>query len=174
MDLAENALLRWDSYVNLRHVYKVDWSYLKTYANPDTPSNSNYRFERESTIRMLAKGKLLTTYETGTQVQGPMTVQIPVGQHHEYADFQSPGSETASIDFSENSALSPPPQWELLGTGQNTVEYSRRPPSEPPDATYGAVRPKDICSPFQHVLEWPCAVAEGSWTEYGARSFPLI
>lgn len=174
MDLAGNALLRWDSYVNLRHVYKVDWSYLKTYANPDTPSNSDYRFERESTIRMLAKGKLLTTYETGMQVQGPMTVQIPVGQHHEYTDFQSPRSETASIDYSEQSALSPLPQWDFLGTGHSTVEYSRRPPSEPPDTTYDAARPKDIPSPFQHVLEWPCAVAEGSWAEIGARSVPLI
>jgi hypothetical protein len=123
---------------------------------------------------MLAKGKLLTTYETGTQVQGPMTVQIPVDQHHEYTDFQSPRSETASIDFSEQSALSPLPQWDFLGTGHNTVKYSRRPPSEPPDTTHGAVRPKDIHSPFQHVLEWPCAVEEGSWTELGARSFPLI
>jgi len=69
--LADGATLRWDSYVNIRHVYKIDLSLLRTYSNPDTPTVEAYNFERESTIRMLAKGKGLTLYEPGPQFAGP-------------------------------------------------------------------------------------------------------
>jgi hypothetical protein len=104
---------------------------------------------------MLAKGKLLTTYETGTQVQGPMTVQIPVGQalHHEYAEVQSPGSEIMSIPYSEQSAVSPLPQWDFLGPRHSDVGYSRKPPDDPPDEKNSGVRLRAICYHFQHFLE---------------------
>lgn len=69
--LADGATLRWDSYVNIRHVYKIDLSLLRAYSNPDTPSVEAYHFERESTIRMLAKGKGLTLYEPGPQFINP-------------------------------------------------------------------------------------------------------
>ncbi|KAH5329928.1 hypothetical protein HBI12_072410 [Parastagonospora nodorum] len=68
--LANGATLRWDSYVNIRHVYKIDISLLRAYSNPDTPTVEVYHFERESTIRMLAKGKSLTLYEPGPQFVG--------------------------------------------------------------------------------------------------------
>jgi hypothetical protein len=52
-------------------VYKIDLSHLRAYANPDTPDVELYHFERESMIRMLAKGKSLTLYEPGPQYISP-------------------------------------------------------------------------------------------------------
>lgn len=68
LEIAEGAALRWDSYVNIRYVYEIDWSHLKVYANPDMPDVERFRFERESLIRLLAKSKLLTQYESGPQM----------------------------------------------------------------------------------------------------------
>jgi hypothetical protein len=69
--------LRWDSYVNIRHIYKIQGSLLWSYANPDTPYQLVYRLERESTVRMLAKGKVLTTYEVGTQLDNRGSKRSP-------------------------------------------------------------------------------------------------
>lgn len=69
--LADGAALRWDSYVNIRHIYKIDRTLLKLYANLNTPKTSLFRLERESTVRMVAKGKILTLYEPGVQVLLP-------------------------------------------------------------------------------------------------------
>jgi hypothetical protein len=67
LELADGATLRWDSYVNIRHVYKIKRDELRPYTNPETPNTEVYRFERESMVRMLAKGKTLTMYEAGPQ-----------------------------------------------------------------------------------------------------------
>ncbi|KAF2833978.1 hypothetical protein CC86DRAFT_390037 [Ophiobolus disseminans] len=67
LKLENGARLRWDSYVNIRHVYKIDLSRLEPYTNPEYPGTEVYRFEGESVIRMLAKGKTLTMYEPGPQ-----------------------------------------------------------------------------------------------------------
>ncbi|KAF2742501.1 hypothetical protein M011DRAFT_371068, partial [Sporormia fimetaria CBS 119925] len=72
LELAGGAALRWDSYVNLRHVYKIEWKHLRRYNNADTPWSMEYQFERESMIRMLAKGRVLTAYEPGPQLQIPI------------------------------------------------------------------------------------------------------
>ncbi|KAH8730190.1 hypothetical protein GQ44DRAFT_816956 [Phaeosphaeriaceae sp. PMI808] len=70
LKLANGAILRWDSYVNIRHVYKIDLSLLRPYSNPETPDTVFYGFEGESMVRMLAKGKTLTMYEPGSQFVG--------------------------------------------------------------------------------------------------------
>jgi hypothetical protein len=69
--IADGASLRWDSYVNIRHVYKIDWTLLKPYSNLNTPRTTTFRLERESTVRMVAKGKVLTLYEPSEQVPTP-------------------------------------------------------------------------------------------------------
>ncbi|KAF2127347.1 hypothetical protein P153DRAFT_268634, partial [Dothidotthia symphoricarpi CBS 119687] len=68
LELANGATLRWDSYVNIRHVYKIDWSLLRTYANSETPHTQLFEFEGESMRRLLAKSKFLTMYESGPQL----------------------------------------------------------------------------------------------------------
>jgi len=51
--------------------------HLKPYTNPEFPNTKVYRFERESVIRMLAKGKTLTMYEPGPQfIPRFMTVSL--------------------------------------------------------------------------------------------------
>ncbi|KAF2108245.1 hypothetical protein BDV96DRAFT_480042, partial [Lophiotrema nucula] len=67
LELYGRAHLRWDSYVNLRHVYRVRWSCLRQYTNPEALSPVIYRFERESMIRLLSKSRFLTGYEAGEQ-----------------------------------------------------------------------------------------------------------
>ncbi|KAF9693670.1 hypothetical protein EKO04_008515 [Ascochyta lentis] len=71
LSLTDGATLRWDSYVNIRHIYKIDWTLLTPYANLNTPNVSHFRLEWESTVRMIAKGKILTLYEPGVQVPVP-------------------------------------------------------------------------------------------------------
>ncbi|KAF2625436.1 hypothetical protein BU25DRAFT_309614, partial [Macroventuria anomochaeta] len=73
--LADGASLRWDSYVNIRHVYKIDWRLLKPYSNLNTLWVTLFRLERESTVRMIAKGKVLTLYEPSEQVPVPVLLQ---------------------------------------------------------------------------------------------------
>jgi hypothetical protein len=48
LQLSDDAALRWDSYVNTRHVYKINLSLLRVYANPESPDATAYRFEQES------------------------------------------------------------------------------------------------------------------------------
>lgn len=67
LEIAGDAALRSESYVNIRYIYEIEWSYLKVYENPDMPEVQRFRFERESLIRLLAKSKLLTQYEPGPQ-----------------------------------------------------------------------------------------------------------
>lgn len=67
LELANGGSLQWNSYVNIRHVYKIELSVLRPYTNPEVPDAKNIRFERESVRRMLAKGKSLTLYEPGPQ-----------------------------------------------------------------------------------------------------------
>ncbi|KAH7389334.1 hypothetical protein DE146DRAFT_160349 [Phaeosphaeria sp. MPI-PUGE-AT-0046c] len=71
LELANQETLRWDSYVNIRHVYKIDLSLMRPYTNPEMPNAESFHFERESTLRMLAKGKSLTLYEPGQQYVSP-------------------------------------------------------------------------------------------------------
>jgi hypothetical protein len=73
LTLENGATLRWNSYVNLRHVYKIDKDELRTYINPETPDIKVYRFERESTVRMLARGNNLTMYKAGLQYTEDLT-----------------------------------------------------------------------------------------------------
>lgn len=69
--LADGATLRWDSYVNIRHVYKIDWTLLKPYSNVNTPRIAMFQLERDSLVRMIAKGKILTLYAPSEQMQMP-------------------------------------------------------------------------------------------------------
>ncbi|EMD97015.1 hypothetical protein COCC4DRAFT_144083 [Bipolaris maydis ATCC 48331] len=69
LQLANGAQLQLDSHVNIRNVYKIDWSLLKRYTNPETPDVKQFYFDRESTTRLLAKSAILTTYEPGAQHQ---------------------------------------------------------------------------------------------------------
>ncbi|EOA85830.1 uncharacterized protein SETTUDRAFT_169604 [Exserohilum turcica Et28A] len=65
--LKNGARLQWGTHVNIRHVYKIDWSLLKAYTNPETPDTKQFRFDRESRKRLLAKTMALAHYEPGSQ-----------------------------------------------------------------------------------------------------------
>jgi hypothetical protein len=69
--LANEAMLKRNSWVNIRHVYKINASLLKPYTNPDTPETEVYRFEQQSMVRMLAKCNTLVDYEPGPQFARP-------------------------------------------------------------------------------------------------------
>ena len=63
-------MLKRNSWVNIRHIYRVDASLLKPYDNPETPERSVYCFEQQSLTRMLAKCESLVGYEPGLQFTG--------------------------------------------------------------------------------------------------------
>ncbi|KAF2113718.1 hypothetical protein BDV96DRAFT_633211 [Lophiotrema nucula] len=64
--LDRNEVLRRDSYVNLRNVYKINWSYLHQYPNRKCPKH-NYCFESVSRIQLIDKSRRLTGYKPGSQ-----------------------------------------------------------------------------------------------------------
>lgn len=132
-------MLRWDSYVNIRHVYKVEKSHLKEYTNADTPNTKGFRFERESMIRMLAKGKTLTMYEPGPQVhtgraspapaRGLRDAEKVVGGED---DTGSPVIRTASIMSLPNMSLGAQEDFRVATPAGDRIPG--RVPKVPPDA----------------------------------------
>lgn len=114
LELQQGATLRWDSYVNIRHVYKIEWALLKPYANPNTPYIQAFRFDRESCDKLLAKTKVLTNYEPGPQSpvqtgqRRAMTspyppLHIPATPVRSHIQTASPRSQT----YSDGSPLVP-------------------------------------------------------------------
>ncbi|KAJ8111861.1 hypothetical protein OPT61_g5648 [Boeremia exigua] len=106
--LADGATLRWDSYVNIRHVYKIDWNLLKPYSNLNNPRTTLFRLDRESTVRMIAKGKILTLYEPSEQLPtlgvqtrrtAPSRLLTSTASRNEQCEYESnsPGSEDESV-----------------------------------------------------------------------------
>jgi hypothetical protein len=69
--LIHRTSMQKNSYVNIRHVYKIDLSLLETYTNPEFPETELYCFEHESMIRMLSKCKALIMYEPSPQFESP-------------------------------------------------------------------------------------------------------
>lgn len=167
LDLAEGAVLRWDSYVNLRHVYKIDWTLLRPYSNPDTPNIQQYHFEKESTIRMLAKSRFLTTYETGPQYQSPISLRMP-----------TPYVQTAAIDrdarmmspmsdrsfASDRSTCSPVPQPAFLGLNKSITDgHTPSTAKAPPDDVDETPDPNIIRFILRCILRWPWIVINRVW-----------
>ncbi|KAH7401639.1 hypothetical protein BKA66DRAFT_405510, partial [Pyrenochaeta sp. MPI-SDFR-AT-0127] len=183
LDLASGATLRWDSYVNIRHVYKIDSSLLKAYANPESPYTQLYRFERESTIRLLAKSKILTMYEPGSQHQAPglkrsasepIRVSTAIVQTVEDGSQQtrSPSSDRASVVSIVCSVASSPPESDFWGPNTEDYRIADRPPKVPPDVrTQSNVNIKGqetMWRPMNKMLKRVAAGFEGSPP---ARSF---
>ncbi|KAF2642256.1 hypothetical protein P280DRAFT_395488 [Massarina eburnea CBS 473.64] len=175
LDLASGAILRWDSYVNLRHIYGIEWSHLRPYSNPDTPERLVFRFDRESTVRLLAKGKTLTNYEPGQQysrhtqprarpslarvetakAEQPRNDAAEEAPEHEP---RSPKSDTDSMSVvsSEYSALSPILQSDFGIATKADRQRTSRPPKVPPDrkeSRWVFVRRILWC-----LLKWPLAL----------------
>ncbi|KAJ4317572.1 hypothetical protein N0V94_004865 [Neodidymelliopsis sp. IMI 364377] len=143
LNLADGAMLRWESYVNIRHVYKIDWSLLKPYSNPTTPRVSSFRLERESTVRMVAKSKVLTMYEPGPQVPAALQRTLTSPPRLSTAPLRtitldepmmrSPGSEAETATSFASSATPSPCDSDfrtLSGNGNRKLDL---PPAEPPD-----------------------------------------
>lgn len=142
--LAEGAALRWDSYVNIRHVYKIDWSLLKPYSNLNMPNITLFRLDRESTVRMIAKGKVLTLYEPGEQLPTPglhKRVTAPPRLSTDSASHMERGNLGLSSPESDGESVVSPlaPQTPITyeqdfritgGSVSRSTEFS---PGEPPD-----------------------------------------
>lgn len=168
LKLAGGAALRWASYVNLRHVYRVDWRCLRPYNNPDTPWCSYFGFERESCIRMLAKGRTLTNYEAGPQFQIPMPRPFQGEPYaridavdREYVPHFDPRPERRAATFPAESSRSPLAQSDFQVSLQTEDGHIPRPPKAPPDGTTvsGCMNriPQFI---LRHVAVWPCVVKQ--------------
>lgn len=150
LHLANGAVLRWDSYANIRHLYKIEWKYLKPYVNPDTPAQEAFRFDRESTARLLAKTKLLTNYDRGDQylperpVRSKPKLELPPPpspdcEGNDGTDGlqpRTPRSDAGSpspmrSEFSESS--SPLARSDFCRVSEDEERCMIRPPKAPPD-----------------------------------------
>lgn len=127
LELANGVMLRWNSYVNIRHVYKIDIELLERYTNPDFSDSEVYRFKQESLIRMLAKGKTLTMYEPGPQfVESDSSLSmIPSLNRTQSAPTYQAGNTDRVAG------------WDERGGGPST-SYDRPPFSVAPSITYSA------------------------------------
>ncbi|KAF2278071.1 uncharacterized protein EI97DRAFT_374027 [Westerdykella ornata] len=174
LQLADGVSLRWDSYVNLRHIYKVKWSYLRPYNNPDAPWSTQHRFERESMIRILAKGRLLTTYEAGPQYQEydfRPTATRPIAIDPIYEEIRDRPVATPSFDADigstvaseEDCGKATPRQSDFHIATQARNGIILPPPKAPPDG--GRERSTFMCLWNQIVclLVWVWNVALQMW-----------
>jgi hypothetical protein len=172
LELAGGATLRWDSYVNLRHVYKIEWTHLRAYSNPDTPERSVFCFDRDTMVRLLAKTKTLTNYEPGPQHQHrrspapPLVISIRgIPENHGDRDPrvreremepQSPKSwsDASSVISSEYSGRSPILLQSDFGSAGETDARSSPPlPKAPPDRERS--RWREVWRLLRRVLMWP-------------------
>jgi hypothetical protein len=172
LQLSDDATLRWDSYVNIRHVYKIDLSLLRAYANPETPDVNVYQFERESLIRMIAKGKSLTLYEPDPQVLNPHRAQSePMPSMTEF---------TPSYGYNMPRTTSPTPDARIVAARCPSASYSDpqvdfrlattdkdsipgRPTKVPPDTddirVFGVRVPVDVLQPVTELLAGAQSIA---------------
>jgi hypothetical protein len=179
LELADNGLLRWDSYVNLRDVYKIEWSCLRHYGNPDTPFIHDYRFQRESLVRLLAKGKQLTGYDPSND-QARQRIRSPS------LDIQeSPVSPQSSSDWPP----SPPLYWDttskpsaghpgfcaparqpFLGRQRGQYGTISIPEEEPADDKPNSKRFGIIGRIFSYLLRWPWLIIRRLWARFWKKS----
>lgn len=164
LELAGGATLRWDSYVNLRHVYKIEWAHLKAYWNPELPERTVFRFDRESMARLLAKTKTLTNYEPGEQYQFRGRISPPVPHppsqtiHRAYQeDPPEPHSPADSVISSEYSSRSPILQSDFGSAGEAAARSTPKPPKAPPDRTDG--RRRKLWRLLRCIFLWPLVLA---------------
>jgi hypothetical protein len=135
LDLAAGATLRWESYVNIRHVYKTEWSHLKAYTNTDTPNTWDFCFDRESMIRMLAKTKTLTGYEPGV-VRLQRSYSMPVASNDDADDGAEDDVDGSAGDAEEESAV---PRQRPYSTA--SIDISRSRFHTPESYDWGITRP---------------------------------
>lgn len=130
--------------MNIRHVYKTNLSLLRQYTNPETPDEQVFRFEPESMVKMLAKGKSLTMYEAGRQfvslglkrsASEPTLPSTGITQTTIESNrrTRSPASDTTSIVSVERSVASGPSQVDFPLDITDVDRIASTPPKVPPD-----------------------------------------
>lgn len=172
LQLANDATLRWESYVNIRHVYKIDLSLLRAYANPETPDVTAYHFERESLIKMLAKGKALTLYEPGPQsptLQRASSEPVPVSTEfntsYEYDMYRarSPASDATLIASREPHVACVRPKGDFRLTTTDEDRIAGPPFKVPPDPerySFLGLQVQDVTvQPLEHFLAGVLSIA---------------
>lgn len=166
--LANGATLRWNSYVNIRHVYKIDWSLLRMYSNPETPDMQLFEFEGESMRRLLAKSRFLTMYEPGPQSSNlslQKSISIPIQVSTQITrTVESNSQETEILPESTASTVSAiyseaqvSPWLDFRKPNEYDTRKANRPQKAPPDVLEKLMtmsfNPNDIRRPFDRFLE---------------------
>jgi hypothetical protein len=187
LELAHGARLRSDSYVNIRHVYSIKWSLLKEYTNCEIPTAQGFRFELESTIKVLAKGKLLTKYEAETQYQKavlghsvrttnkdgpqrpteeleksilePMHASAHIGQ--KIKDQESPVADTAPTISAVYSGTPDPSRSDFRVSGPERYRIAGTPQKVPPDIEMERRMAGPVWQPADRLLRRVAAGFEG-------------
>ncbi|KAF2023823.1 hypothetical protein EK21DRAFT_80034, partial [Setomelanomma holmii] len=65
--LGDSAQLKKESWVNIRHIYEIDFELLLPYSNPNDPNRDVYGFESQSMSQIRSRCQSLTEYKPGPQ-----------------------------------------------------------------------------------------------------------
>lgn len=141
--------------MNIRHVFKIDWSLLWPYTNPETPeTHESLQFDRVSRVRLLAKAKALIQYEPGPQFESDAESIQDANQNREMIGVEA---EAVSMSRVMSSATNSPSQSDFQ---ISEIEYGRIPRSRlkaPPDPEFKLPRmlliPESLRKPIDGMLE---------------------
>ncbi|KAF2035500.1 hypothetical protein EK21DRAFT_96727 [Setomelanomma holmii] len=137
LKLRDGAMLKKESWVNIRHVYDIDISLLLPYNNPSDPSRDLYYFESQSMSQMRGKCKGLTEYEPGPQYRGG----LPDRSRSELLDILTDSSVSAdqvgesleSLSLEATSLASEPFERMFQQTAVESDRIAGSPSKVPPD-----------------------------------------
>lgn len=187
LELADNGLLRWDSYVNLRDVYKVEWSCLRHYTNPDTPLVQDYRFNHDSLHRLYAKGKQLTGYypshdQARQRIRSPSPdlLQSPISPESSPGWAQPPPVhwDSAPTSPQEHPGIYAPVAQPFLGRHRGQYGAISIPeeeePREPPDDASKPRRLGLIRRMIVFILGWPYFIIRRLWARLWRSGYSQI
>lgn len=156
LNLTDGARLRYKSYVNIRDVFKIDWSLLRPYTNAqDADGGASLSFDRVSRMRLLAKSKALVEYEPGPQLQSVTESKQGVNENSETAGVETE-AEAASAVRSMSSATNSMSlsDFQIPGVERGQIARTRlkAPPDPKSQLSLALLVPESIRRPVDRML----------------------
>jgi hypothetical protein len=103
LELAHGETLRKPSYVDIRHIYKIDFSLLQPYFHPQRPNSKIFRLALRSRQQLVSRCKALVHYEAGPQFKNEGLQR----SNSEPASQSKPSNQRSEEDVLQSGLLNP-------------------------------------------------------------------